>query len=144
MRVLLDTEVILDVIMAREPFANVAAELLDLSEQGQFDAFISAITPINIFYIARKAKSKTDLRQTVIALLNTLQICPIDYSTLIEAFDLQFSDYEDATQCACAVANQLDAIVTRNVTDYRLATLPIFTPTEFLNRMRLEQADEPS
>ena len=60
MRVLIDTDVVLDVILAREPFAKDAAELLDLSEKGFFQSYVSAITPLNIFYIARKAKAVRD------------------------------------------------------------------------------------
>ena len=79
MRALLDTDVVLDVITERAPFAVAAAELLDLNEQGLFEAYISAITPINIFYIARKAKSSPDLKQAVKHLLQAVRVCPIDH-----------------------------------------------------------------
>jgi len=140
MRVLLDTDVVLDVIMARVPFAAAAAELLDLNERGLFEAYISGITPINIFYIARKAKSSTDLRRSVSHLLQTVRVCTLDHSALTNALALPFSDYEDAVQHACATANQLDAIVTRNLDDYRNASLPVFAPTDFLNHLKSQQS----
>jgi predicted nucleic acid-binding protein len=132
MRVLLDTDVILDVIAARVPFIKEAAELLDLSEQGAFEAYISALTPLNVFYIARKAKSSSDLREAVKELLRVVKVCPLNDSVLDAAFALPFSDYEDAVQHCCATSEGLEAIVTRNVRDFRNSTLPIFTPTEFL------------
>lgn len=136
MRVLLDTDVVLDVIMARAPFAEAAAELLDLSEQGVFEAYISGITPLNVFYIARKAKSSTDLRQAIGRLLLTVSVCPLDHSVLTNALALPFSDYEDAVQHAGASASGLDAIVTRNLDDYKNATLPIYSPTDFLGQLK--------
>lgn len=140
MRVLLDTDVVLDVIMARVPFAKAAAELLDLNEQRLFEAYISGITPINIFYIARKAKSSADLRRAVGQLLQTARVCPLDHSVLTNAFNLPFNDYEDAVQRASATAAQLDAIVTRNLDDYKNATLPVFAPADFLNHIKAQSS----
>ncbi|HKC62685.1 MAG TPA: PIN domain-containing protein, partial [Pyrinomonadaceae bacterium] len=65
MRVLLDTDVVLDVMLARVPFAQTASQLLDLAEKGLYEAYVSSITPINVFYVARKAKSIGDLRQAL-------------------------------------------------------------------------------
>ena len=140
MRVLLDTDVVLDLIMARAPFASSVGELFDLSDLGLFEAHISALTPLNIFYIARKAKNATDLREAIKQLVRSVTICPIDYTILVAAFALPFSDYEDAVQHCCATASSLDAIVTRNIKDYKNATLPVFTPTEFLNHVKSHQS----
>ena len=139
MRVLFDTDVVLDVILARQPFAKEAAELFDLSEQGIFEAYVSAITPLNIFYIARKAKAVRDLRQAIQALLQKVSVCPVDKSILTAAFGLRFVDYEDAVQNSSADALGLDAIVTRDVYDYKYATLPVFTPEGFLQHLKSQQ-----
>ncbi len=139
MRVLLDTDVVLDVILGCEPFAKEAAEILDLSEQGAFDAYVSAITPLNVFYVARKARTKADLRQAVHGLLQTVCVCTIDESVLANAFTLSFQDYEDAVQHCCATANNLEGIVTRNLKDYKNATLPVFSPADFLRKLESQQ-----
>lgn len=136
MRVLLDTDVILDVITARAPFTAEAAELLDLSEKGAFEAYISALTPLNVFYVARKAKSSPDLREAIKELLQTVKVCPLNDSVLSAAFAMPFNDYEDAVQHCCATAEGLEAIVTRNVRDYKNSTLPVFTPAEFLSHIK--------
>ena len=138
MRALLDTDVVLDVITERAPFAVAAAELLDLNEQGLFEAYISAITPINIFYIARKAKSSPDLKQAVKHLLQAVRVCPIDHAVLTDALALPFADYEDAVQHVSAGAIGLDAIVTRNLDDYQNATLPVYSPFDFLNYLKAQ------
>jgi predicted nucleic acid-binding protein len=139
MRVLLDTDVILDVITARIPFTEEAAELLDLGEKGVFEPYISALTPLNVFYIAHKAMSSANLRAAIKELLQVAKVCPLNDAVLNAAFALPFSDYEDAVQHCCATTEGLDAIVTRNVKDYKNSTLPVFTPSEFLDKIKSQQ-----
>jgi predicted nucleic acid-binding protein len=135
-RVLLDTDVVLDVVLAREPFAQASTQLFKLHEQGKIDVYIAAITPINVFYVTRKIKGGQVARQAVESLLGAFSVCPLSHSVLDEAYKLSFADYEDAVQHASAVANGLDTIVTRDLNDYRNATLPVFSPTDFLNKLK--------
>lgn len=139
MRVLLDTDVVLDIMVARLPLAQVSGQLLDLASKGMFEAYVSSITPVNIFYVARKAKSVGNLREALRQLLQTVRVCPIDHSVLAAALDLPFADYEDAVQHAAAAAGKLDAIVTRNLKDYSSATLPVFSPADFLSQLTSPQ-----
>jgi predicted nucleic acid-binding protein len=139
MRVLLDTDVILDYLLEREPFAQTACELLELNAQGIFDGYISGITPINVFYIARKIIERGKLKQVLNDLLVAVRVCPITHAVLSQALTLPFNDYEDAVQHASATASHLDAIVTRNLDDYKNATLPVFSPTDFLNPLTPSQ-----
>ena len=139
MRVLLDTDVVLDVILAREPFARDAVELFDLADKGAFEPYISAITPLNIFYIARKAKAVRDLREAIQLLVQKFGVCPLNQSILSAAFLVRFVDYEDAVQHCSALEGRLDAIVTRNVHDYKYSTLPVYTPDDFLQHLQSNQ-----
>lgn len=127
MRVLLDTDVILDHLLQREPFAQAAGELLELSARGIIDGYISGITPINVFYIARRFMGRAELRQALSDLLLAVRVCPITHAVLSQALALPFTDYEDAVQHASAAPIKLDAIVTRNLKDYKNATLPVFS-----------------
>lgn len=138
MRVLIDTDVVLDHLLARGSFAQSASELLELNAQGAFEGYVSGITPINIFYIARKFMQRDKLRQFISDLLLAVRVCPITHEVLNQAFALPFNDYEDAVQHASATASQLDAIVTRNLEDYKNATLPVFSPTDFLNQLKAQ------
>jgi predicted nucleic acid-binding protein len=137
MRVLLDTDVVLDFVLERTPYVEAAAQLLELHAKKRYQGFISSITPINVFYVGRKAVGAEKARLSIADLLATLEVCPVTQVTLISALDSSFSDYEDAVQYSSAVASGLDAIITRNVRDYKNSTLPIFTPAEFLQRLRL-------
>lgn len=76
------------------------------------------------------------LRQTLNDLLLVMRVCSTTRAVLSDALVLPFADYEDAVQHASATANNLDAIVTRNVDDYKNATLPVFSPINFLKQLR--------
>ena len=141
MRVLLDTDVILDVFLKREPFAEAAAELWRANEQGLYEGYVSAITPVNLFYVARRIKDVTVAHTAVTELLAAFHVCPIDQLTLQSALALPFQDYEDAVQHMSAASSQLDAIVTRDAQDYAQATLPIMSPRDCLKQI-VSQADK--
>ena len=132
MRVLLDTDVILDLFLDRVPFADAATTLWQGHEQRAIIAHISAITPVNLFYIARKLKGVETAQQAIGALLAALPVCPVDYNVLRTGLALPFKDFEDAVQHASATTAHLEAIITRNVRDYTAATLPVYTPEAFL------------
>jgi predicted nucleic acid-binding protein len=135
MRVLFDTDLVLDLVLDRDPFVNAAAALFTLHEKGRITAYISGITVVNVFYITRKAKGIVSARKAVEELLATLSVSPVDQLVLENAHRLAFTDYEDAVQHACATASGLDAIITRNLSDYKNATLPVLAPTDFLNQL---------
>jgi predicted nucleic acid-binding protein len=138
MRVLFDNDVVLDLVLDREPFVEDAAALFELHEEGRIDGYISGITLINVFYVTRKFKGVEGARRAIGELLATLDVCSLDKTILENAHKLTFADFEDAVQHASAEASRLDAIVTRNLDDYKNATLPVFAPTDFLNHLKAE------
>jgi hypothetical protein len=139
MRVLLDADVVLDFVLEREPFAEAAGKLFELAAQGVCDAYVSAVTPVNIFYLGRKAKGGDATKQAISDLLAAVRVCTVDQNVLNAALTLPFADYEDAVQHASATASRLDAIVTRNLDDYKNAALPVFTPADFLDHLKAQQ-----
>ena len=140
MRVLLDTDVVLDFVLEREPFAGAAGELFRLAAQDAYNGYVSGITPVNVFYLGRKVKGAASVLQVLRNLLAVMRVCPVNQHVLNDAFALPFSDYEDAVQHACAAASGLDAIVTRNLEDYKNATLPVFSPTDFLSHLKTQSS----
>ncbi|MGI8691259.1 MAG: type II toxin-antitoxin system VapC family toxin [Thermomicrobiales bacterium] len=135
MKALLDNDVILDLFLYRRPFVHDAISVWEANAEGRFEAFVSGITPVNLFYVGRKNLGAAVVRQSVTELLIAVQVCPIDRAILRAAEQLPFSDYEDAVQHASAMANGLEAIVTRNLNHYKSATLPIFSPASFLAQL---------
>lgn len=132
MRILLDNDVVLDFLLIRQPFYAEADEIFIRLQNKEFKAYISAITPINAFYTTRKEKGKDVAFKAVEGLVNLVEVCRMNKSVLLNAFTLGFTDFEDAVQCASALAENLDAIVTRNTKDFKNSTVKIYTPDEFL------------
>ncbi len=132
MRVLLDTDVNLDFVLQRQPFFGEAAEIFTRLGNGEFGAYVSAVTPINVYYFTRKAKAISGAKQAVQDLLIAARICAVDDKILQDAHNSPITDYEDAVQHECAVAENLDAIVTRNTKDYKNSSVKVYSPSEFL------------
>lgn len=135
MRVLLDNDVVLDFLLIRQPFYAEADEIFVRLQNREFEAYISAITPINAFYTTRKEKGKDVAFKAVENLVNLVEVCRTDKSVLLNAFTLGFTDFEDAVQCASAMAENLDAIVTRNAKDFKNSTVKVYSPDEFLKTL---------
>lgn len=135
MRVLFDTNVILDLFLDRPLFADDAAQLWQANVDGRLEGFVSAITPVNLFYIARRLKDRPTAFQAVEELLAAMSVCPVDQTILQTALILSFTDYEDAVQHASATSNGMQAIVTRNLKDFSGATVPVLSPTELLAQL---------
>ena len=81
MRILLDTNIILDIFLEREPFADPAARIWKAHETKRLVAHVSAITPVNVFYIARKLRDRETARLAVTRLLATLPVAPINHGS---------------------------------------------------------------
>ena len=135
MHVLIDTDITLDFLLLREPFAQEAREIFKACAQGRLTGAIAAITPVNVFYLARKVIGTSNARALVGDLLALVAVCPLDGAMLSVAQKLPLTDFEDAVQIASAQASSLDAIVTRNGSDYTGAPILILTPSELLARL---------
>lgn len=132
MQVLLDTNVILDLFLEREPFVDDAALIWKAHEAGRLTAYVSAISPVNLFYIGRKLKGRKAAEDAVRELLMVLPVAVVNQSVLEAGLQLKFKDYEDAVQLASAVASGLDTIITRNEADFEGATLDVVRPATFI------------
>lgn len=132
MKILLDTDVNLDFILDRQPFFNDAKEIFIQIAQSNVEAYITSITPINIFYIGRKEIGRKLVLQEINKLLQIVKICQTDLQILQSALTSPITDFEDAVQHECAVAENLDAIVTRNLKDYKNSSIKVYSPSEFL------------
>ncbi|MBW4545857.1 MAG: putative toxin-antitoxin system toxin component, PIN family [Symplocastrum torsivum CPER-KK1] len=136
MRVLVDTNIILDDFLEREPFVEDAAGLMEAIESERIVGYVTATTLTNIFYIARRQTRSVELaRQAVSETLTLMEVCLVDRVILDAAFSSNLRDFEDAVQLACAMASRLDAIITRNAQDFAGATLPILSASELLESL---------
>lgn len=132
MKVLFDTNVVLDLLLDREPFSDAAMHLISLVDAKRIDGMLCATTVTTIHYLATKAGNAKAAREHVGALLEIFEVAAVDETVLTSALDLGFSDYEDAVLHEAAMAAGISAIVTRNLDDFRKAVLPVFEPRELL------------
>ncbi|MBE9030779.1 PIN domain-containing protein [filamentous cyanobacterium LEGE 11480] len=135
MKILIDTNIVLDLILERDPFVEDAIAIFEQIEQSNLEGHIAATTITNIFYLIRKIEGREVALAAIHRLLIGLQFCAVDRQTIETALSLGLKDFEDSIQLACATLNQLDAIVTRDRKDFVGSNLPIYSPTELLNQL---------
>lgn len=133
MKVLLDTNVVLDVLLARAPHGEPAAQLFNLIDRGRLKGALCATTFTTIHYLAAKAAGRQVAKKQVRQLLAMFEVAPVDQLVLSRAVELAFGDFEDAVVHEAARAIGAAAIVTRNGKDFESATIPVFSPIEFLS-----------
>jgi predicted nucleic acid-binding protein len=134
MRVLLDTNVVLDRFLRRLPWYDEAQEFWGLIASGQIIGYITGSMVTDIFYIARRPLGSRFALSIVRDCLDAFEICTVDLKVLEEALALPGFDYEDNLQIVCARAADLDAIVTRDSSGFHRATIPVLSPVEAAER----------
>lgn len=132
MKVLFDTNVVLDHLLAREPFVDPAERLLSLVDSGALEGVVCSTKVTTIHYLAAKAVGASRAADYIRELLGIFDVACVDRELLRAALDAGFSDYEDAVLHEAARAVGASAIVTRNCKDFIHSTLPVFTPIELL------------
>jgi predicted nucleic acid-binding protein len=135
MRILFDTNIVLDVLLKREPWATEARAVWRASDEGLITGHILASVLTDIFYIAHKQVGLEAARAAIHTCLDAFEICAVDRQTLEQAKTLPGKDFEDNLQIASAQIAELDGIVTRNKADFSAATIPVFTPAELLAQL---------
>lgn len=132
-KVLFDTNVIVDILLARGDFAPHALALLKLAENNVIKGYVSAASVADIHYIVRKAtKSEERTMEGVGYMLDILRVAKVTKKVIQKARYANWDDFEDAIQYECAVCNRLHCIVTRNEKDFSKSTIPVLSPQDFL------------
>lgn len=135
MRILVDTNIILDLLLEREAFLDDAEALFQEIASGKLIAYVTATTLTDIFYIARRHTQSIERAREAIAMtLASVEICPVDRAVLELALVLEISDFEDALQVACAVSQELDAIVTRDA-GFSTTSIQVLSVSKILQKL---------
>ena len=136
MRVLVDTNVVLDVLLAREPHVRPAAEVFALIERSHIDASICATTVTTVYYLLTQALARDDARDALRRLLGLFEIAPVNRSVIEEALGSAIADFEDAVLEKAAHLIGAETIITRNTKDFRRSTIKALDPPAFLAALR--------
>ncbi|WP_036481231.1 PIN domain-containing protein [Myxosarcina sp. GI1] len=142
MKVLIDTNIVLDFLLQRKPFLQDAELLFEVVSTGQIIGYVTATTLTDIFYIARKHSGSTEVaRQAISEILTVMTICSVDRAVLESTFNSGFDDFEDAVQIFSAVAQNLDAIVTRDNKGFVSSPISVLSIQELLQQVKAQNKD---
>lgn len=137
MRVLVDTNIILDQILRREPFFAAANKFITMCATKEIDGYIAAHSIPNLFYILRKYRTDAERRQLLLTVCRILKVEAIDHNKIIAALnDADFKDFEDDLQVKCAESISADYIVTRNPKDFVTSPIPCISAEELLAKIQ--------
>ena len=128
-----DSDVVIDFFTDREPHVNPSSELFELNEQGSIKLYLSAVSINNIYYIVRRFLGSPKTLEVIEALVEMTEIIGTTKKEIVAALKNDFSDYEDSIQYSSALTVKgLDAIITRNIKDYKNSAIAVMTPLNFL------------
>ncbi len=135
-KVLIDTNICLDVVLNREPFAAQAAEIIDRCEKGQFKGMISAHSFDTIYYVLAKEIGRDKAQLAVQLLRKVFAVADVTQQIIDQAIADNWTDLEDAIHYRAALRASCQAIVTRNVNDFKEATIPVLMPDQFISELQ--------
>jgi predicted nucleic acid-binding protein len=133
-KVFVDTDVCIDLLSGRKPFNKTAEILFSLADTREIKIYVSALSFANIDYVLRSQYSTTHSRQVIAKFKTLVNIVPVSSKTIDLAIASDFSDFEDAIQYSCAIENSLTTIITRNMKDYKKATIKVTSPEIFISK----------
>lgn len=132
MKVLVDTNIIIDWITVREPFAAIATKVMEECLFGDTQSYIASHTITDLFYILRKELSVTERKEVLTLLCEKMQVIPEGNTTIKKALaNEEWLDLEDGLQMQCAAEEKLDFIITRNIGDFQKSEIKVVTTEEF-------------
>lgn len=141
MKLLIDTNVVLDVLLRREPFFRTAAEVLSLTQRDEVREYVSASAITDIYYIANKQmKDRDAVRDLLKRLLMVVSVAAVSEREIQNALNLAWGDFEDSVQYSVALLNEMDGIVTRNPSDYQETNMRIWLPEQALELFANEES----
>lgn len=134
-RLLVDTNIIIDLLSKRDEFYDEAAELFSLADKKELVLAITSLTFANTNYILTKLKSAKESREILRKFKVLVEVLSLDDKiTELALSDDSFLDFEDGLQYYSAIENQIDVIITRNKKDFKKSKIPVLTAKEFLAR----------
>ena len=133
MRILLDTNIILDIALRREPHFTFSVQAFKAIDNKIVFGFVTATTITDIYYIAKREKGHQIALDFISNLIEIIDIIGIDRNIIIKSLVSQINDFEDAIQSISSLLNNIDYIITRNQKDFSKSDIKALTPVEFVN-----------
>ena len=132
MKVLIDTNVVLDVLINNAVFFANSKKIFDFAEQKRITGFITASAVTDIFYIAQRKLGKKTIKEAIKKLLKVFYPATVTDNNIYQALDLEWEDFEDSVQYIVGDGLSVDYIVTRNTKDFASSSIPAVTPEQLI------------
>ena len=138
MKVFFDTNVLLDLVAERRPFLDDSREAISLGLADGVEGMAADLTFCTVAYVMRSLLREDRLRVVLRTLLKYVSVVPVGAKAISDAIENFASDFEDEVQLRSAIAAGADVIVTRDKDGFVNSTIPVLTPTEFLDKMEAD------
>ncbi len=133
-RLLVDTNIVIDLLSKREDFYKEAQELFTLADNNEVQLIVSALTFANTHYLLSKSNKLDDARKILIRFKSLVEVSALSDKIIELALVSDFKDFEDAIQYHTALENNAIMIITRNQKDFKNSKLPVMTAREYLTK----------
>ena len=130
-KVLIDTNVALDILLRRSDYPNAKVVYL-MTEKNEIDSYISASAITDIFFLAKGKLGRKPTKEALKILLQVFKPATVTDNHIYQALDLDWNDFEDSVQYVVGENLSVDYIVTRNTHDYSSGSIPAVTPEMFI------------
>ena len=137
MKILLDTNIILDLLLNREPFSNEAVEIFSLVESKKVEAFLCATTITTIYYLISKSLNKSQSDKVIEDLLQLFNVTKVDKDVLLASLKINGEDFEDSVLYTSAKFENIDVIITRDKKGFTKSKISVQEPREFLAAFKI-------
>ena len=134
-RILFDTNIILDIALKREFHFTYSSKLFEFIDLKLIIGYITATTITDIYYISKREKGDLITREFIMNMIEIFEVIGVDKSTIQKALTSDLNDFEDAVQVSSALQYELDAIVTRNKSDFINSNIEVFTAVELIENL---------
>ncbi len=131
-KIFIDADVFLDTVLERKPHSNYSNKIISLCELNEIQGFTSSLVIANVYYILKKISNRNKAIQAINKIRSIIKVLSFTNKEIGESISAEFLDFEDGVQYFIAVNNKVDRIITRNVKDFRKATIGVLTPKEYL------------
>ncbi|MBU0695368.1 MAG: PIN domain-containing protein [Bacteroidetes bacterium] len=132
-RIFIDTNIILDLLANRKDFYLEAQQLFTLADHKEVELYTSSLSIVNTHYILSQKLKQNEINKTLRQFKLLVSVLNIDDKIIDLALNSDFKDFEDAVQYECAIQNQMDIIITRNLKDFKLSKIPILSAKDYLS-----------
>jgi len=131
-RILVDTNIVLDLLAKRTEFIIEAQELFTLSDKNELKLYVSSLTFANTYYILSQKIKLEDARKILRKFKVLVEVLPMDDKIIDLSLESDFKDFEDAIQYHTAIENEVNIIITRNLKDFKTAKIPVLTAKDYI------------